>query len=84
MGWTPVEVFNGRHMDPSFDQSALAFAARYKLPGVAGADAHNVMHLYDGAMRFAHPVTTIEEIFAAIGRGEYEIVPHLPKIANLG
>ena len=76
-GLDAVEVFNGRHMDPSFDEKARAFAQRYHLPGTAGADAHNVMHIYDGAMRFFYPVLTFDEIFAAIKKGDYEIVPHL-------
>ena len=80
-GLDAVEAFNGRHMDPSFDEKARAFAARYKLPGVAGADAHNVMHIYDGAMRFPYPVTTFAEIFAAVKKGEYQIVPHLSERA---
>ncbi len=76
-GLDAVETFNGRHMDPSFDEKARAFAARYRLPGVAGADAHNTLHILDGAMRFFYPVNTFQEIFAAIGKGDYEIVPHL-------
>ena len=35
-GLDAVEVFNGRHMDPSFDEKARAFAQRYHLPGTAG------------------------------------------------
>ena len=80
-GLDAVEVFNGRHMDPSFDEKARAFAQRYHLPGTAGADAHNVMHIYDGAMRFFYPVLTFDEIFAAIKKGDCEIVPHLSERA---
>ena len=39
------------------------------------------MHIYDGAMRFFHPVYTFEEIFDAIQKGECEIVPHLSERA---
>src|SRR5699024_4338847 len=80
-GLDAVEVFNGRHMDTRFDEKARAFAQRYHLPGTAGADAHNTMHIYDGAMRFFHPVHTFEEIFDAIKKGECEIVPHLSERA---
>lgn len=81
-GLDAVEVFNGRHMDPSFDEKARAFAKRCHLPGTAGADAHNTLHIYDGAMRFFYPVTTFDEIFAAIRKGDYEIVPHLNERAT--
>ena len=53
-------------MDPSSTKRPAPLAQRYHLPGTAGADAHNVMHIYDGAMRFFYPVHTFEEIFAAI------------------
>jgi len=77
LGLDAVEVFNGRHMDPSFDVQALKFAKRYGIPGVAGADAHNAVHILDGAMRFPYPVETASEIFEAIRRGDGEIVPNM-------
>jgi len=77
VGLDAVEVFNGRHMDPSFDVQALKFARRHNLPGVAGADAHNAVHILDGAMRFPYPVETAAEVFAAIKRGDGEIVPNM-------
>ena len=81
-GLDAVEVFNGRHMDPSFDEKAHAFAKRYKLPGTAGAYAHNTLHILDGAMRFSYPVNTFDEIFVAIQQGDYEIVEHLGQRAT--
>ena len=76
-GLDAVEVFNGRHMDPSFDEQARKMARRNHLPGTAGADAHNTLHIYDGAMRFPYPVCTAEEIFCAIQKGDGEIVREL-------
>ena len=37
--------------------------------------------IYDGAMRFFYPVLTFDEIFAAIKKGDCEIVPHLSERA---
>lgn len=76
-GLDAVEVFNGRHMDPAFDVQAKKFAARHKLRGTAGADAHKAVHVFDGAMRFPYPVVTAAEVFAAISRGDGEIVEHM-------
>ena len=79
-GLDAVEVFNGRHMDPSFDEKARAFAQRYHLPGTAGADAHNVMHIYDGAMRFFYPCSHLTRSSPPSKR-RLRIVPHLSERA---
>ncbi len=73
-----VEVFNGRHMDPAFDVQAAKFARRHGIPGAAGADAHKAVHVLDGGMRFRYPVYTAAEIFAALKRGDAEIVRQMP------
>lgn len=79
-GLDAVEVFNGRHMVPRYDQRAVRFAAENGLPGIAGADAHAALHVFDGAMRFPCPVHTAEEVFAAIMRGEGTIIKDMHDI----
>lgn len=76
-GLDAVEVLNGRHMVPRYDEKAARFAKKWKLPGIAGADAHAAIHVFDGAMRFPYPVHTAGEIFRAIARGDGEIVRDL-------
>jgi predicted metal-dependent phosphoesterase TrpH len=68
------EVFNAGNKDPSFDEKALAMAERFGLIQTAGADAHSVEAVREGAMGFPSPLSSLAELVAALRRGEGSVI----------
>jgi predicted metal-dependent phosphoesterase TrpH len=73
-GVDAFEVYNAGNSDPNFNQKALDMATRMGLVQTAGADAHAVDEVNQGAMRLEAPVGDVNELFAALRGGQAEII----------
>ncbi len=71
------EVLNANHTDPSFDERALRDARAHHKIETAGSDAHHVSQVRGGAMRFDGPISTMDQLIAALRGGKGRIVPLL-------
>jgi predicted metal-dependent phosphoesterase TrpH/glycosyltransferase involved in cell wall biosynthesis len=64
-----IEVFNPRIAIPAFNEEAARFAAKYRIPGGAGSDAHVAQGL--GAVRVRmHDFDTAEEFLESLRDAE--------------
>lgn len=57
------------HNDPVYDELAIAYAKKHKLPMSAGSDVHNTA-LFGGGVAFKRKLASIQDFIAAIRRGE--------------
>lgn len=73
-----VEVFNAANDDPAWNRKAKALARRAGLIEIAGSDAHDVSRVGYGAVRFPHPVRTMEELIAALRERKGEVLERMP------
>ena len=78
-GLDGIEVFNAHNHHDSRNYLAYAFAKQNGLPGVAGTDLHHSYHSASAGIITPEPITTTEELVAALRSGSYrtfgEIVP---------
>lgn len=84
--WRSVEayeVYNHQNKLPEYNRKAYADAKEHNLLMFAGSDAHDVNQIGGGAMRFAQPVHTIEDIFHAMKSGDGQIIEVLPPAEEL-
>lgn len=63
-----IEVFNSRCMLPRFNERAQAFAAKHKIAGTVGSDAHAAFEV-GRSLLLLEPFTGPQEMRAVIGRG---------------
>ncbi len=57
------------HNNPAFDDKAIAYARKYKLPMSAGSDIHGT-HLFGGGIAFRRKLTSAKDYAHAILTGE--------------
>lgn len=90
-----IEVYNGG-ATPSENEEATQFAARFRLRGIAGSDAHNQWRVGWCATEFEYEIRDEEELVQALQLGRYKITrsqsefdsdaerqTHIQTIANL-
>lgn len=78
-GLDGIEIFNAHNHHDSRNYLAYAFAKQSGLPGVAGSDLHHSYHSASAGILTPEPITTQDELIAALRAGTYrtfgEIVP---------
>lgn len=77
------EVYNHQNRLPEYNRRAYAEARAEGLLMLAGSDAHTVDGVRGGAMRFERPVHSMQDIFAALRRGDGTIIEMLPPAEDL-
>lgn len=68
-----VEVFNVGNRNEEFDKKALAFAKKYKLPMIAGTDAHGFENCHSG-VSFLHKIEDNKDLIDSIKSGKCELI----------
>lgn len=71
-----VETYNEGNRNIEFDNKAVEYAKRYKLPAFAGTDSHGY-EIERNGMGFDKPINTINEFLDNIRFGDYKIVAHI-------
>ncbi len=66
-----VEVINASHIDPKFDEKAMAYAQKHSLLQTSGSDSHHLDGLFGGGMEFDYEIKSIEEFIEAVRRKDY-------------
>jgi len=69
-----VEVINSSHLDPKFDERALAYAKKHNLPMTAGSDSHHLDSLPGGGMEFYERLNSIEDFVRAVKDQAYILI----------
>jgi len=65
-----IETFNSRNLSPKFNEDAVHFAQRFRLPGTAGSDAHTADEVGRAVMRLPD-FADAEGLRRAIGQAEF-------------
>lgn len=60
------------HNDPAFNDRAIAYANKHRLPITAGSDIHTTK-LLGGGVRFPHRLTSIQDYVNSILAGDYQL-----------
>ena len=68
-----VEAINGSDSRLQ-NMAATGLASGFRLPGIAGSDAHTGAEVGRAATRFGRPITTKEELLGELSAGRYEAV----------
>lgn len=65
-----VEIFNARNILPAYNEAAERFAARFRLGGTAGSDAHTLIEVGRAGMRLP-TFTDAASLRAAMPQAQY-------------
>jgi hypothetical protein len=68
-----VEAINGSDSRLQ-NMAATGLAGGFRLPGIAGSDAHTGDEVGRAATRFERPIATSEDLLRELGSGRYEAV----------
>jgi len=68
-----VEAINFRNQSNEFNDKAIAYAEKYKLPIIAGTDAHGDENSHSG-VAFGHKIKDIKDFIESIRTGGYELI----------
>lgn len=69
---TGIEVYNGG-ATPQENETAALFAARFKLLGIAGSDAHGKLRVGWCATEFPRPLNGTAQLVEALARGRFHV-----------
>lgn len=69
-----IEVINGSHADPRFDQGALQKAKELNLPMTAGSDTHSIDMSETGYMAFDHRLKDSQDFIDQVGKKNYTLI----------
>lgn len=73
-----VEVINGGHLNPLFDERAREYADKYNLLHLSGSDAHHTDFIAGCGIGFEQEIRAISDFIEAIkGRTGYRLLPGL-------
>lgn len=61
-----VEVYNGSHSDPSFNDKALVYAQQHDLLQTSGSDSHHADMIFPAGMAFDHELRSISDFIQTV------------------
>jgi predicted metal-dependent phosphoesterase TrpH len=65
-----VEVYNASHVNPGFNEQALAYAKKHGLLQTSGSDAHHEDMIMGGGMAFSNRLSSINDFISTVRSGE--------------